>query len=263
MGGYRPTPVELDPPVGGPLEVTVFRHSDPVQVRRASSNGAFPLRFFAKRQRVKSGGMMLVGPGGRGEVIWSDSGTNAVLFDEGALEVGEPGRGDPTIILRSITRGHFLLAPSDRLRLLGGAELTTAAEVVTGPFVVEMVRPDLLRIRNQTKQQARIAYLDEIIELGSAQLVDLPLLPQGVDPYPVDPDFVSVGVVAPELSSKGASTTQAVGDGVLFQGNGPTTVRGRGLRLVLGAGDYARFDPLGKPEPPSGPGPTAGSSSGP
>ena len=98
---------------------------------------------------------------------------------------------------------------------------------------------------DQTKQQARIAYLDEVIELGSAQLVDLPILPEGVHPYPLDPDFTSVGVIAPELASKGPLQAEADGAGVVFLSRGEGTVRGRGVHLQLNNGDSARFDPLG------------------
>jgi len=233
---------------GGPQEVSVLRHSDPVQIRRAGANSAFPLQFYSKRERVRSGGMVLTGLGGRAEVLWPVVGTSVVLFDEGACSIGEPNRGEPTATFLVLTRAVLHINPGDRIELLGGAILRCQSDGVTGPFVLERLHPEILRIRNQTKSPATVAYREEVLSLSPGQLVDLPLLGDTSTPFPVDPDLVALSGGGIELMAKGALQRADRPGALRVTGQGPVRVQGQGVTLDLRSGDAAFFTRLLPPE---------------
>lgn len=233
---------------GGPQEVSVLRHSDPVQIRRAGANSAFPLQFFSKRERVRSGGMVLTGLGGRAEVLWPVVGTSVVLFDEGACLIGEPNRGEPTASFLVLSRAVLQINPGDRIELLGGAILRCQSDGVTGPFVLERLHPEILRIRNQTKSPATVAYREETLTLSPGQLVDLPLLGDDNAPFSVDPDLVALSGGGIELMAKGPLERTERPGALRVTGQGPVQVQGQGVTLDLASGEAAFFTRLLPPE---------------
>ncbi|MEO0653188.1 MAG: hypothetical protein AAFZ65_21100, partial [Planctomycetota bacterium] len=138
----EPTTLPLPPGEGTDLapgleEVEVIRHSDPVSLRRAGANAAFPMRFWDKKERARAGAWVLTDSGGRAELLWPRDGTSVVLFEEGAAQLGERDRGEPAVRLRQISRVRLQLGPDVLVELEGGAIFAADGQEVTGPFVIE------------------------------------------------------------------------------------------------------------------------------
>ena len=161
----------------GPEEVSVHRHADPVQVRPAGALQGFPLSFFEKRARLTAGGAVIVSPGGRSEVLWSDGGS-IVLFGEAVGWVGSPSRGEPLFEFQELDRARIDLQAAEQVRLLGGALLAGDS----GPYLLEHFADQTISVHNQSKGAARVTFRDESIELAPGQIVRLPLLSSGGGP---------------------------------------------------------------------------------
>jgi hypothetical protein len=166
---------QLYPP--GPEDVLVVRHADPVQVRPAGLPSSFPLSFYNKSLRVSSGSAVYSAPGGRVEVIWP-SATSVVLFGRGSGIIGSKSRGEPTFIIRQVERAEVTFKKEDQIELLGGAQMSAHS----GPFVLDHFRDNILRVRNQSKSAAQIAYREANFVLDPGQVIDLPLLSVGSKP---------------------------------------------------------------------------------
>lgn len=250
MGGVEVPTTGLDAlaNAGGPQEVSVFRNADPVQVRRSGANSAFPLQFFNKSERVRSGGMVLTGLGGRAEVLWPVVGTSILLYDECAVSIGEPNRGEPTASFPILTRARLHINPADRIELLGGAILRCQSDGVTGPFVLERIQDEILRIRNQTKSPATVAYREEVLSLSPGQLVDLPLLGDDSSPFAADPDLVAFSGGGIEVRVKGQLDRAEAPGALRIDSRGPARIQGQGVTIDLGSGETALFTRLLPPE---------------
>lgn len=244
--------------VPGTLEAQVVRHSDPVYVRRPGSDSGFPLAFYRKKERMRSGGSILVGEGGRAELLWTGDETSVVLFDHAVVFLGEPSRDEPIVTLRSLTQARLVLMPKDRMVLMGGAVLRGDSEETTGPFVVDRIRTEFLRLTNQSKLGARVEFREENIDLGPGDSIDLPILAEGTAPLPVDPFRTRVGAGGMELVVTGEVGAEPMpGAGVRVRAGEPTVVSGLGVRVTLDPGEEAVFGPLeerpplGEPPPPA------------
>lgn len=253
-----PLPAGSDSGTGEGLEdVVVVRHSDPVQVRRAGASGAFPMRFHSKRERVTSGAWVYCGTGGKAELIWPKEGLAVMLFDECSVRVGERERGEPVVRLLLVSRANLDVLPGTVVELPGGALFEGDPERRSGPFVLERIRENVLRLKNQSKGVGSVRYRDEILRLSPGQIVDLPLMGMGTGPTPFvgAPLRIERGPVVVALD--GALELVEGEPGVRVVAAGRGTVAGQGLSVQLEAGQAAHFVPLGQvvgPRAPANPG---------
>lgn len=250
-----PLPAGSDSGTGEGLEdVLVVRHSDPVQVRRAGASGAFPMRFHSKRERVTSGAWVYCGAGGKAELIWPKEGLSVMLFDEGSVRVGERERGEPVVRLLQISRANLDVLPGTVVELPGGALFEGDPERRSGPFVLQRIRENVLRLKNQSKGVGSVRYRDEVLRLSPGQIVDLPLMGMGTGPAPFAgaPLRIERGPVV--LALEGALELGEGEPGVRVVAAARGTVAGQGVRVQLEAGQAAHFVPLSQS---AGPGATA------
>lgn len=161
----------------GPEEVVIIRHADPVRVRPAGITSSYPLTFHDKSTRLNSGSAVYSSSGGKIEVLWPSS-TSIVLSGQGSGIVGSVSRGEPMFIVRDVERAILNLSEGDQVELLGGSLLTASS----GPFVLEHRSQEILRVRNQSKKSAEIAFRTDTIQLDPGEVVDLPLLTSGGAP---------------------------------------------------------------------------------
>lgn len=224
----------------GPEEVLVVRHADPVKVRPAGRTGGFPLSFYEKTTRVHSGSSVSVAPGGRVEILWND-GTSILMSDRGFGLVGSPSRGESMFTFLEVTSAWIDLQGEEQIDLVGGARLSAA----TGPFVLERVRSDIVRVKNQSKSSGRVAFRDDVIELDPGQAVDLPLLSAGGKP--TRSATSSERVVGPgfQVLSSGSVQTDADATRVRVQAVGEHEIQGLGQRIRLDRGEEVDFQGLG------------------
>jgi len=220
----------------GPEEVLVVRHADPVKVRPAGRTGGFPLSFYGKDERVHAGSSISVAPGGRAEVLWGD-GTSILLSDRGFGLVGSPSRGEPLFTFLDVATAWIDLSGEEQIDLVGGARLSAAS----GPIVLERVRFDIVRVRNQSKSAARIAFREDVLELDPGQAVDLPLLTDGG--RPTRSATSADAVVGPGFGVRatGAVETDSDGARVRVQAVGEHEIQGLGQRVRLDRGEEVDF----------------------
>lgn len=229
----------------GPEEVTIVRHSDPVQLQPPGALAGFPLSFHNKQMRMNSGTQVLVEPYGRAEVLWPN-GSSAILGDKAVAVVGSPSRGESTLILRDVSEARFMLHPGDEVRLLGGAILRGES----GPYRVERTKPWIQRVQNQSKGPLEVVYRDETFELGPGQRIDLAVLgspaePSGTSPMVAPLDMREYGGAGFPMLLRGEVESERVDGGAILRGSGNGEVRALGIQLRLGPGDRATLSELG------------------
>lgn len=248
----RPVP---EASASGVVEALVVRHSDPVLIQRPGEAASFPLAFYRKRERVRAGGRVTCGSGGRAELLWPGDASSVVLFDGGALEVGDVASEAPFVRFLDVARARLVLTPEDQVELVGGAILRGDPVRDSGPFVVERLGRELLRISNRSKMDGRVLFREETLELRSGDALDLPLLAQGGAPLPVDPDRVKLPAGDLELEVLGSVRPEVESGRVRLAAEEKTEVSWGGLRVILNPGDEAVFTPLGprRPETPEQP----------
>jgi hypothetical protein len=243
----------------GPEEVSLIRHADPVQVRPAGALSGHPLSFYEKKVRLTAGGAVIVAAGGRAEVLWP-GGSSIVLFGRGIGWVGSQSRGEPMFEFQEVERASLDLHEGDQVRLLGGSILSGAS----GPYLLERTPEGTMWVRNQSKGSVRLAFREELFELGPGQGVLLPLLSEGAAPFSDDPALQRVNgpgfsvrllgdLEVAEESEAGMLRVNAT-----TPSNEPREVRGLGVRVKLSTGDSAVFSGMGsrptaksKPEAPA------------
>lgn len=223
----------------GPEEVVISRLADPVQLRPAGEAAAFPLRFFDKRRRSNAGAWVFSAAGGRAEILWP-SGASAILFDRCTAIVGSPSRGEPNLVLREIDRIVLNLATGDQVELLGGAQLSANS----GPWLVERRLFDILRVKNQSKEEGEISYRDEVFTLTAGETLDLPLLSAGGRPIPETPNARRVLGPGFEVEVVGGVEAESFPSGVRLVGRGEHEISALGIRLHLDEGERALFSGL-------------------
>ena len=231
----------------GPEEVSLIRHADPVQVRPAGALSGHPLNFYEKKVRLTAGGAVIVAAGGRAEVLWS-SGSSIVLFGRGIGWVGSPSRGEPMFEFQEVERATLELHEGDQVRLLGGSILSGAS----GPYVLERTPEGTQWVRNQSKGSVRVAFREELFELGPGQGVLLPLLSESAAPYSDDPALKRVN--GPGFSVRVLGDLEVTEDENSMRVDATSAsddareARSLGVRVRLSTGDSVTFSGLGKPK---------------
>lgn len=229
----------------GPEEVTVVRHSDPVQIQPPGALAGFPLSFHNKQMRMNSGTQILVEPYGRAEILWPN-GSSAILGDKAVAVVGSPSRGESTLTLRDVSQARFMLQAGDEVVLLGGAILRGDS----GPYRVERTKPWIQRVQNQSKGPLEVEYRDQTFELGPGQRIDLAVLgspsePSGTAPRVAPLDMREYGGAGFPMLLRGEVESERVDGGAILRGTGNGEVRALGIQLRLGPGDQATLANLG------------------
>ena len=225
----------------GPEEVLVVRHADPVQLRPAGELSAFPLRFYDKSRRVTAGSWVHSAPGGRAEIIWPE-GDSLVLFGRTTGIVGSPSRGEPLFLFLQVERADISLSREEQIELPGGALLVARS----GPFVVERLRGDVLRVTNQSKESGELAFRDRVFGLDPGQGIDVPLLSIGGEPVAPNPGTAIGGEAGFSLEVQGDVQAQAVQHGWrVTAGGGEHEVGALGVRIRLGRDESALMRNLG------------------
>jgi hypothetical protein len=149
------------------------------------------------------------------------------------------------LILRDIDRVRFEPKAEDQYELCGGAVLRVRA----GPVRVTRSRPEVLRIANESKRSAQVAFRGETIVLDPDQGVDLPIL----KPVPSAGPLPATG--EPKVSTtQGPGFSVEVGDGSstaaesgAVVARGGSFARALGVRVELSSGIEARFSGLAVP----------------
>jgi hypothetical protein len=215
----------------GPEVVLVVRTADPVQVRRAGEVQGHPLHFYDKRERVQAGSFVHTGSGGRAELAWAN-GTTVKLSGDCTAVIGSTSRGDPTLYLLDVAVAVIVPRVAERFELAGGAEL----EVDAGPVVLERVAPDVLRVRNSSRETLAVAFRDARMVIDPGELVDLPILAAGARPTESEPESRLLGSGF-SVATWGDVRLAREGDAIAADAGGPGEVEGLGVRVRVAAGD--------------------------
>ncbi len=216
----------------GVEEVLIVRIADPVHVRRPGEVASFPLHFYSKQARMNAGSWVFSGAGGRCEVLFGDGGS-VRLLGHGSGVVGSPSRGEPLFFFHECEQAVLNISKGQQVRLLGGVLL----DAETGPFVVETHASGIMRVRNRSKGQGRLACRDEVFTLSPGDVIDLPLLESGMAPLELDPSFQVQTDLDRQLSFRGNVDLRNKRGGVALRAKGEHEVRGHGLRIRLGPED--------------------------
>lgn len=229
-------PGDIDEHPAGPEEVLVLRHADPVQVRPAGLSSSFPLSFYNKDLRVTSGSVVYSAPGGRAEVLWP-GGNSIVLFGRCAGIVGSKSRGESALILRQLTRAEVHFTTEDQVELIGGSRLSAHS----GPFILDHVRRDILRVKNQSKSAGQIAFREAVLNLDPGEVVDLALLAGGASPVQSDPGLQEAK--GPGFAVQWSGQVDVAKDerSVRVRALGEHELRGLGLRVRMGRDEEITF----------------------
>ena len=223
----------------GPEEVLVLRHADPVKVRPAGLSAGYPLTFYQKSVRVHAGSAVSSSSGGRVEVLWTN-GNSIVVFDEGDGVVGSPSRGQPSFVFLTCDRARIDLKEPDQIELLGGARLSASS----GPYVLERLRGDILRVSNQSKTPGEVLYRDAVIRLDPGQIVDLALLSAGGHPVQSDPGLQTTDGPGYTIRWSGTMEFQREKSAVSVRSLGEHEIQANGVRVRLERDAVARFEGL-------------------
>jgi len=224
----------------GPEEVLVLHHADPCQVRPAGYASAFPLTFYKKQLRVHSGSCVYTAPGGRIEVLWP-SGTSIALFGRGAGIVGSKSRGEPAFVFQEVERAEIQLQERGDVELVGGALLSAEG----GPFLLQRVRSDLVRLKNQSKGPGDVAYRSSVFHLDPGQMVYLPLGTTAGTPRPEPGDWQEGSAAGLEARWQGQLERLDGSDALGLRAQGENEIRALGQRVRLERDEEVRFRPLG------------------
>ena len=136
-------------------------------------------------------------------------------------------------------------------------------EESSGPFLVERIRPSLLRVTNQSKRSCTVGFRDEELLVAPGETVHLPILEAGSAPFLHDPQETALRVLGRDLGAVGPVEAGPRG----LRAQGEASVRDRGLVYRLEAGDELILDVFGaeaepqpepEPDPVPNPPPSAG-----
>ncbi len=241
-----PAGVDSDTPAGL-VEVLVYRHADPVQVRLPESPTAFPLTFFRKNRRMNSGAWVHCGAGGRAEILWPTDGAKILLHDNGVCRIGEPSRGEPAVRFEELTRAEISLSPGAITELPGGSQLTGPPDSPAGPYLVRRIYNELIRIFNQSGAPAYLRFREEEIVLGPGERIDIPLLEAGGAPIDLGgaPRSIEGGRI--EGVVYGNLGVESEGGGMRIRSvDGSGIVLSQGLAIWLRGADQALLRDLGE-----------------
>jgi len=231
----------------GPEEVIVIRHADPCRVRPAGISSSYPLSFYNKSTRLHSGSSIYSASGGRIEVLWPNS-TSIVLSGEGSGVIGATSRGEPTFIIRAVERAVITLREGEEVELLGGSVLTASS----GPLVLEHGAREVLRVRNQSKESAQIAFRSETVLLEPGEVVDLPLLSAGAAPSVEVVEMESLKGVGFRAQLRGACEVEERDGTLSIHSQESSELHALGVRIHLEAGESVTLDGLLSVQPQAG-----------
>jgi hypothetical protein len=245
-----PGPLDLPPPhevetqpTDGPQTIVV-RHASPVWIYRPGATAGYPLPFYRKRERVTSGSAVRVGWGGRAELVWPGDATSIVMFEETRVDLGDPSRDQALVVFNEVTRAQLILTPEDRIILVGGAELRGDPVQPSGPFLLDRIGLDLLRVTNQSKFRGRLLYRDAVLELAPGDSIDVPVLSIGSAPYEVDPGLTRVASGGIELEVLGNVDPSPGTNAVHLKALGLSEVSAQGIQIRLARDEEAVFASL-------------------
>ena len=234
-----------DPPPASSFEALVVNHAGAVWVYRPDAPEGYALPYYRKRERVRAGGGVRVGWGGRAELVWPGDATSIVLFEEGRVSLGDPRRDEPLVELKDLTRVRMMLTPEDRIVLPGGAELRGDTVRPSGPFVADRLGAELMRVQNQSKLPGRILFREAVLDLAPGDAITLPILAVGsgpLDPDPARSELVAGGIV---FEIVGRVEPREEGGAVRLVAHQGSHVAARGVHLVLRTREEAAFFDLG------------------
>jgi hypothetical protein len=139
----------------------------------------------------------------------------------------------------------------DRVRLMGGAELTGSS----GPYVLERLKDRKLAVYNQSKGELRVAFREELFTLDPGQKVVLPLLSASGAPIRPDPNGKDASGPGFVVRVSGSIEPLTLSGGLGFSSSGESRLSGLGQRIELQAGESSSFSGFERPAaPPSGAG---------
>jgi len=170
--------------------------------------------------------------GGKIEVLWPSS-TSIVLSGEGSGIVGSVSRGEPLFILRDIERATLNLSEGDQVELLGGSLLIASS----GPFVLEHRSAEVLRVRNQSKSSAEIAFRTDTILLDPGEVVDLPLLTSGGAPAVAPLEMESLDLAGYRARVRGNCEVEEEPESFSVRSIETTELHTLGVKIHLEPGD--------------------------
>lgn len=229
----------------GPEEAFVIRHSDSVSVRIAETMSTIDLRWYDKRTRIPAGSWVYSRANGHAVVLLPGA-TSITLRGSCAGVVGSESRREPAFTFVDVETASITFGEIGQVELPGGALL----EAYSGPFVLERVRDDVLRVSNRSGETGSLAYRESILSIAPSETIDLALLDAGTAPFEIDPNLRSVLTDGGRLELRGgvdvlASTAgarlRATGDGA----SGASEITGYGLVLRLDPGDEVLLEGLG------------------
>jgi hypothetical protein len=174
------------------------------------------------------------------EVLWND-GSSILMSDRGFGLVGSPSRGESMFAFLEVTTAWIDLANEEQIDLVGGARLSASS----GPIVLERVRADIVRVKNQSKSTSRVAFREDVIDLDPGQAVDLPLLSAGGRPTRSATSAQIVAGPGFSVRSSGSVETDANASRIRVQAVGEHEIQGLGQRVRLERGEEADFQGLG------------------
>jgi hypothetical protein len=140
------------------------------------------------------------------------------------------------------------------VELPGGVRLSGDPSELTGPFFLEQRGP-ILRLTNQSKRVATLAYRSQRGELGPGESIDLPLLRGGTAPHEEPTERLQASGV--DVLFAGEIEREPSEPGLLLRAKDAALVQALGVQVRLEAGQSARFSllSLGSPELPADPSP--------
>ena len=230
----------------GPEEVLVVRHADPVRVRPTGLTGSYPLKFYDKSVRVHAGSGIGSAPGGIIEVVWPN-GNSLLLSDRGTGVIGSPSKGQASFLFLEVEDARVMFKVADQVQLPTGIRLSAA----TGPFTIERVAADVLRVSNRSKGPGEVLFRDEVITLDVGQIVDVPLLSAGGKPEAVDPARKVAEGPGYQVSWSGSAEMQRGNDSVRVRALEPDEIRANGVRVKVDRDESVVFEGLGAAAPSS------------
>lgn len=224
---------------------TVQRHSDPVDVQRPGAPDGYRMSYHEKRARLRSGAAVIVGPGGRAELLWEGDASSVVLFGDAVCVVGDPSRDEPMVRLERLLGVQLRLTPEDRVILPGGAELRAVTSEAVGPFRLEMHRDHIVRLRNQSKVFCAVRYRGDLLELAPGDRVDLPVLAAGTAPLENRGEAILTRVGDHLIESSGRIEPVPLATGVRVRALEEGWVTIGGVEVRLTADEEVVFSGLG------------------
>jgi hypothetical protein len=111
--------------------------------------------------------------------------------------------------------------------------------------VLDHVRPEILRVRNQSNAAGQIAFREDRIQLDPGQVVDLALLSAGGKPIQIDPGLQSVQGPGFGLRYSGAVELEQGGTSVRLRALGEHEIQALGVHVRMDRGEEVQFEDLG------------------